>query len=286
MNPTLKPKLAFALLLVLSGFIAVQMVLFAADQIFPMELPNWNLFQYCLSAINGHAAGYSITKLLLYAMIGYTAGRIAMRLVIHFHLSRKWSRDFRSARHVPLTRRLNYTYKDWSTRIVVIRDDAFIAMTMGLIRPTIIISSGLLKMFSERETEAILLHELHHCRTYDPLKLFIVTLILDGMGYVPIIRALVRYYKTWSELAADRFAMEQMGSVYELGNVLLRLSQGTRVRNRPVGAYFADSAINYRIMQVLEPDRPVRVPFWRLQPVVSSLIIMIFIGSLVMGGCT
>lgn len=285
MNPTVKSNLAFALLLFSGAFILLQMGLLVAHQALN-EQPQWNLLQFCLSGLQEHTVGHDITKMLFNALFVYTVLRIVLRITNQIRMSRKWNRIFQAKENKKLTKQLNYKYRGWKTRLIVVDDRAFIAVTMGIFRPKIIVSSGLLSMFSEREAKAILLHEWHHCRNYDPLKLFLTTVIMDGMGYVPIIRATVNYYKTWSELLADRFAIKQMGSVYDLANVFLRLSDRGKVRIDAVGAYFADHAINYRIMQVLEPEKPIHVPFLHLRPVLTSVFIFVFISSVVLGGCS
>lgn len=284
MNPAVKSKLIFISMLLFSSLIVLQMGLYLAHQIWDFQL-KWNVFQYCLTAIKETYIGHDFIQVVFNFLILYTISRILWRCWKQVCLSWKWNSIFRAKKHHPFTNRLNYEYLEWKTEFLVIQDDTFIALTMGLFRPKIIVSTGLFKLFTDREVKAILLHEQYHCRHYDPLKQFLSSIIVDGMGYVPMFKAMARYYKTWKELLADRFSMRHMGSVYDLGEVLLKLSRMGKTQQLGVGVYFADAAINYRILQVLEPDKSIRVPFFQPKTVTLSLLVLFLMSSIVIGGC-
>lgn len=97
------------------------------------------------------------------------------------------------------------------------------AFTIGLFRPKVVMSEGLLQMFSDEEIDAIIFHEEYHQNNWDPLKLFCFTLLAEGMMYIPILKELLQRYHTYQELAADKYAMQKMESSFELGSALLKL---------------------------------------------------------------
>jgi hypothetical protein len=284
MNPAVKSKLVFSLMILFSILIMLQMGLYAAHQMWNFQL-KWNLFQYCLSIMEKTSASHNIVMIGFNLLIFYTISRMIWRVMKQIYFSRKWASKFLTMNHKKQTEQLNTKYREWGTEFLVVENDGFIALTMGIFRPKIIVSTGLLHLFSDRETKAILLHEWHHSRNYDPLKVFISSLIVDGMGYIPIIKAAAHYYKTWKELLADQFAIREMGSVYDLGQVLLKLSNMAKTSRVGVGVYFADVAINYRIMQVLEPEKSIRVPFFQFPSVMFSLFVLFIMSSVVIGGC-
>lgn len=284
MKPMMKSKLSFALMLLVSSLVLLQMGLFIAHQVWDVQL-QWNVFQYCLTVLKETSLGHNMIKILFNLLIMYTISRMVWRVLKQGIQSWKWNRIFLSRKHSKLTKQLNHKYRKWNTNIHVVEDDAFVALTMGALRPRIIVSSGLFKMFTEKEAEAILLHERYHYDHKDPLKAFLFAVIVDGLGYIPIIKAAAHYYKTWKELLADRFVVKQMGSEYYLGNVLLRLTQWGNLDRPVAGVYFADAAINYRILQVLDPEKPVHVPFLHLKPFLLSVSILLIMLSIVIGGC-
>jgi Zn-dependent protease with chaperone function len=151
-------------------------------------------------------------------------------------------------------------------------------LTIGYIHPKIIVSTYLLDYFPEGQVHAILLHEQFHAEKQDPLKLLLISIVVGGLGYIPLLKGLVHYYRSWRELFADRYAVLKMGSGYELGYVLLQLGKLLSKSKEPyseVSTSFANTDVNYRIVQLLKPKEPVRIPFMRLKSWVTSLLIVV-----------
>ncbi len=96
-------------------------------------------------------------------------------------------------------------------RIVVLSTQIPMAFCFGLLRPRICISTGLLATLSDKELKAVLLHEDHHQRHYDPLR----TLVIDGIAallfFLPIVAEWRDLFRTATELAADRHAISAAG---------------------------------------------------------------------------
>ena len=100
-------------------------------------------------------------------------------------------------------------------------------------------------------------------------------MLADAFGYLPIVKPILRYYQTWQELFADRFAIRQMGTELYLGSVLLKLAKLGKLRRYEATVHFADTTLQYRVMQVLEPDRGVNVPLALLKPFLRSCSILL-----------
>ncbi len=283
MNGTIKSKLSFLSVLVIAIFVLSQMGLYLAHQIGGLNL-QWGLFQYCLAALKKNSLQHRLAEFLFYGLIAYTIAKMLQRILKQSYLTWKLEKKIKTHKDVPATNRLNKKYPWLGRKIVVVRDQTFFALAMGIFRPKILLSTHVLDGFTEREVEAILLHEWHHCRNRDPLKLFLVTLFADSMKYVPVLKGLAHHYKVWRELLADRFVMHRMGSAYELGSVLLKLTGQARSPFAP-GAPFADAAINYRIQQMIEPARPLRVPVLRKKPALLSITVVLLFMSLMLSGC-
>ncbi|MEF2245736.1 M56 family metallopeptidase [Paenibacillus sp. IITD108] len=285
MKPALRINLIFIFLLVVGFIVLAQMGLYIVQQIWDIRFPV-NFLQYCISAFNETTLAYNIFTFIINAIIIYTFGRMLWRFVKQIYLTRKWLGIFHSQKHIKLTKLLNAKYRKWGAKFIVVNDEKFIAMTIGLLKPQIIVSSGVIGMFSKKEFEAILLHEQYHVQNRDPLNLFLLTLLLEGMGYIPSMKTMVRSFKTWKELLADQFAMRQMGTEYHLGNVLLKVSSVGRMQHAAAAVYFAENAINYRIMQVLEPKQTLHIPILNFKPLFLTLMFTFIMSSLILGGCS
>jgi len=283
MSGTVKSKLSFLSVIVIAFFVLLQMGLYLAHQIGDINL-QWGLFQYCLTALKKNSLQHRLLDFLFYGLIAYTTLKILLRIIKQSYLTWKLEKRIEVQKDVRATKRLKKKYREWGIEIAVIRDRTFLALAMGIFRPKILLSTHVLDCFTEQEVEAILLHEWHHCKNRDPLKLFLVILFTDSMKYVPVLKGLAHHYKVWRELLADRFVIHRMGSAYELGSVLLKLT-GQEHRQFAAGVSFADVAINYRIQQMIEPSRPIRVPVLRGKPTLQSIVVVLIFMSFILGGC-
>ena len=77
------------------------------------------------------------------------------------------------------------------------------AFTAGLIRPAIYMSEVIPKKLSEKEIEAVLLHEIHHLRRRDPLRTLAAALIADMLFWIPLAKNAVAALVARLEFAAD-----------------------------------------------------------------------------------
>ncbi len=209
-------------------------------------------------------------------VIGYMLIQVIWRFSAQAFLTWKWQRHFRSNENVKLTKRLAYKYRTLGTEILVVNDDGFTALALGMRRPIIVISKAVLDLFDEDEVKAILLHEWHHCRNRDNAKLFLARLLTEAFGYLPISRPFFRYYQTWTELLADRFAIRRMGTELPLASVLLKLTKLGDRRRHSAAVYFA-TTLDYRIAQVLEPDKNVKVKAALFRPLLVSVALLLLL---------
>ena len=221
-----------------------------------------------------------LTYIVIDMILGYTLIRAGWRIIAQIYLSRKWKKKFRSARHEKLSKRLNYKYHSWNTEIVVVKNEAIMALSIGMRKPIIVVSTAVLEMFSEDEVKAVLLHEWHHCSSRDNSKLFLATLLAESFGYLPIMKPIYQYYRTWMELMADRFAIRRMGTELHLANVLLKLTRLGKVQMQSAAIHFT-TTMDYRMMQVLEPDQAIKVKVAWLRPLLASMCILLL---LMLGG--
>ena len=104
-------------------------------------------------------------------------------------------------------------------RIDVVTYDAPEAFCYGLVRPRICLTSGLIAALTPEEVEAVLRHERHHLRQYDPLRTVFWT-VLSGAFWWLEDRA--EHAHLLRELAADRAVIVEQGRT-SLASALLKL---------------------------------------------------------------
>jgi len=89
----------------------------------------------------------------------------------------------------------------------------------GVLRPRVLVTSALLALLDARELEAVLRHERHHLRRWDPLRVVGWTILRRACPWLEQDAAQADLRR---ELAADRAAMDALGRA-PLASALLKL---------------------------------------------------------------
>src|SRR5688572_7253653 len=90
--------------------------------------------------------------------------------------------------------------------VLVVPSRRPLAFCLGLVRPAVVVSDGLIERLSEAELRSVIAHEHHHARRHDPLRRALVKAFCDGFWFVPALRSTARAQAVVSELAADAVA--------------------------------------------------------------------------------
>ena len=93
-------------------------------------------------------------------------------------------------------------------------EDAFVfdderprAFCAGLVNPRIYISSGAVATLGGPALRAVMLHERHHARRRDPLRLATARVLGRALFFMPGLRELIRRQQALAELSADESAV-------------------------------------------------------------------------------
>jgi beta-lactamase regulating signal transducer with metallopeptidase domain len=242
----------------------------------PRPRPGWVLWLLAAVAVPVHL-GLTVLALVEYAQLGWLASEpyeltavsavaVSGVLAVAGALRVAWPalRGGRALRHL-----LRSSVQPLPVRVRAITDplhitdrvdvvataDAF-AVTHGLLRPRILLSTGLVEALDAAELAAVLVHEHHHLLRRDPLRLLAARLLTGYGWYLPLLRWWTQRLALRRELAADRAATANAG-VAAVAGALLKLAD--------LPAPAAVAAVNPmgnlpdRIAQ-LEGQPPVRQP--------------------------
>lgn len=105
------------------------------------------------------------------------------------------------------------------SRLTIVEHDRAFAMTTGVLRPDVVLSSAALRVLSCAELQAVLEHEAHHVQEREPLRRLLLSLALLWVPFRRIRHSLRDTYVTASEVEAD----ERVRNQDLLGAALLRL---------------------------------------------------------------
>ncbi|WP_240417882.1 M56 family metallopeptidase [Paenibacillus periandrae] len=284
MSRLLKPGMAICCIYVVAAWILLQMGMALSHHISDVELkPDMGLvIQDMLFDL---IVGHSFFETVFIVLIGLTCVRMIIYIGRHLYASHKWKAFVKVQIHPRLTIKWTRKYKKWHTPIDVIREQQPLALAIGMLRPRIVISTGLLDMLSVEEVHAVLLHERYHCTQRHPLKKWFAAMIITSMPYMSVLKGLGHYYDIWIELLADRYAITHTNSTYTISTALLKLVQTQRFATPYQGVSFSDTAINYRLSQLIHPEQSINVPMVSLRSICTSGTVLIVISMIIFFQC-
>lgn len=161
----------------------------------------------------GRMAGGLLVDVLGAGLIAYPIARTAVSVVRRVTATQRWLRLLDMAvtppcgsAHLDQVRR-----SELADRIHFVECALPGAWTVGLWRPHIVVTSGMLEALSPDEFHAVLLHERCHLQSRDPLKALVVGALSDGFRWVPAVAVSASRYSVLREMAADMAAVREVG---------------------------------------------------------------------------
>jgi hypothetical protein len=108
--------------------------------------------------------------------------------------------------------------------MIVVDDAVPFAFYRGILHPRIYVSTGLEKLLTVEELNAVLAHEEVHARRRDPLRTLMAHVVAAALFLVPLSRVLRDRYLAWLEISADSEVVGKSGSG-PLAGALLKVIQ-------------------------------------------------------------
>ncbi len=130
------------------------------------------------------------------------------------------------------------------------------AFTLGMWKPRIYLSLGICSYLTREELLAVILHEVHHKNSKDPLKLFIIKMLCSINFFLPINRYLLNQFSSASEKAADDSAVNLSKEPLDLASALVKMCRSHDMTTlHPVTSFFkGESIVEDRIKRLLTPE--------------------------------
>lgn len=145
-------------------------------------------------------------------------------------------------------------------RVVVVDTRAQIAVTVGLLRPIVVISTGMAEVLSSTELRAVLAHEQAHARRRDPLRVLLARMLAAHLWFLPVAEDVRSRARRGYELAADRGAAHRYGRS-ALAGALLRVMSAPVATQGFVVPFVDTDLLEARVVQLEsgQAPRPARV---------------------------
>lgn len=173
--------------------------------VFMRLFERWRVTPHAVShriAILGQGLSYPVANLAAIVVLGLALlGAVVVAITIA-----SVTRELRATRR--LARRLATGDQRAVKDAVVIDDERPQAFCVGLLKPRMYLTSGALSILDEETLEAVLLHERHHARRRDPLRLAASRVLKRALFFLPGLGELGRQRQTLAEINADESAID------------------------------------------------------------------------------
>lgn len=132
------------------------------------------------------------------------------------------------------------------------------ALTYGLFRPTVLLSTWMIEHLDHRELEAVLVHEFEHILRHDYLVVWLATVLRDAFFYLPTSRVAYRQMHAEKELACDDLVVgatqRPLALASALTKVWLHAVEKPQMASFGVAQHLVErgEAINSRIERLLD----------------------------------
>lgn len=231
----------------------MQMGLYLADVLLGTSFFE-NIFQCCIKIFKKGSFLYYAVLFLVNTYVVYTIFALIKKIIQQVTNTIRMKKKIVHLINWEKTDEMNQRFKRSRQDIFVIDSDELVALTFGLLNPSILLSASLIEMLDKTELEAVILHETAHQTYKHTLKIFVLKIISEVMWYIPLTKWAYQNFKIIIELAADEHAIKRMGTEIELGSALLKLIK-TQLDAKPNSLLvpFADGTVDYRLKQLIEP---------------------------------
>lgn len=174
------------------------------------------------------------------------------------------------------------TGKPWADRICMTASSLPEAATVGLLRPRIVISRGMIDSLPAAGLSAVVEHEDAHRCGYDNLIVATAKSVSLTLFYLPGPRMALRRLRSSLEIAADRRAATAIGSPLAVASALAGIARA----NRPGGtdqlavAVTGSGDLTGRLQELVQDGKPPRGSWRRLMPLAGLTAVALAIFSL------
>lgn len=263
----------------LATLIWVQMGMFLTHLLFGTDL-KMNFFKFCLSLFMENSFYYFLVIFFINTILAYIFLVTVVKIMRQMLLSKRFSKRIWDSKDSFATRLIHEKY---GQNLIVIKSNHALAFTMGYIKPSIVLSTGLIQMLEEDELKAVIEHESFHKNNHDPLKIFMLELISQSLWFIPLTKWCHQNYTIISEILADEYAVKKMGSELEVSKALIKLIKYNHsIKSSPALVHFSGGSINFRLQQLVEPQQAIPVKLTSGNIFISIHVLLFFIGMVLL----
>lgn len=149
-------------------------------------------------------------------------------------------------------------------------------VTIGFLKPIILMPIAAINNLSPKQVEAVLLHELAHIRRYDYFINLLINFIHTILYFNPFVRSFAKTIEREREKSCDEIVMQFEYDPHGYASALLTLEKGNFIRQRMVVAASGQrNDLLHRIEKILGIEKRKNPDFRKLGGLLAGLICII-----------
>jgi len=158
-------------------------------------------------------------------------------------------------------------------------------VTIGYLKPIILVPLAAMNNLTSLQMEAVLLHELAHIKRYDYLVNLIINFIQAILYFNPFIKAFVKTVEQERERSCDEIVMQFQYDPHNYAKALLTLEKNNIVaQNMAIAATSGKNDLLNRIERILKIDSAPVFTFNKLAGLFAGLLCIIMLNALIVVG--
>jgi beta-lactamase regulating signal transducer with metallopeptidase domain len=154
-------------------------------------------------------------------------------------------------------------------------------VTIGFIKPVILIPLAALNNLSPQQLEAVLLHELSHIRRHDYLVNLVINFIRAILYFNPFVKAFIKIVEKEREKSCDEMVLQFQYDSHEYASALLLLEKGNeKLSHFTIGAAGRQQDLLGRIELILGIRKKNSFSFTKVKALFAGLFCIITLNAL------
>ncbi|MFZ1263758.1 MAG: M56 family metallopeptidase [Chitinophagaceae bacterium] len=156
-------------------------------------------------------------------------------------------------------------------------------VTMGFLKPVILVPLAAINHLTPQQLEAVLLHELSHIKRLDYLVNLFINFIQAILYFNPFVKAFVKIVEREREKSCDEMVLQYQYDSYEYATALVSLEKVNR-ENKPlaIAAAGIKNDLLHRIELILGVQKKPVITFNKLAGLMAGLLCVISINALLL----
>lgn len=156
-------------------------------------------------------------------------------------------------------------------KVILIKDKNLFSFCYGIFSPHIVLTTALLKSLTDKELEAVLLHEQSHLISRDTFKVLIGKTFSSMFFFLPIFRELHKNTETVNELLADQWVIGHQERSTFLRGALKKILSSPQLNFATVSNATGPDYFEIRIHRLVDPGVKYK-SFISLKSLITSMI--------------